>query len=164
MITVKFWLLSLCHTDNSILACAHSIKYIIPVYTSMHIAIINPRRMRHRVMVVILCVCICLSVTTKSATYLVYASKIRYMCIIGFFTVFSRLFVVWLSFLKTLRSKVLPTTTAFLTSWQALGRQKGQQQGQLIGTTQANSNTSTTAENWPIVVKIITSQAKPPSS
>jgi hypothetical protein len=41
--------------------------------------IINPRRMRCRVTVVVLCVylSVCLSVTTLTATYLIYESKVR---------------------------------------------------------------------------------------
>ena len=51
--------------------------------------------MRHKVTVVILCVCVCmsvcLSVTTKSATYLIYTWKARYL------RVLYGIFVVWLS-------------------------------------------------------------------
>ena len=48
------------------------------VYTE-DFTIFNPRCMRRRVTVVVLSVCasVCLSVTTKSATYLVYTSKTR---------------------------------------------------------------------------------------
>jgi hypothetical protein len=60
--------------------------------------------MRRKVTVVVLsvCVCVCLSVTTKSATYLVYTWKTR--CHRVLYDVFKD-FVVWPS-LKTLRSRV----------------------------------------------------------
>ena len=92
---------------------------------------INPRRMHRRTVTVVVCVCVyvcvcvcvcvchgvcvcvsvCLSVTTKSATYLVYTSKFR--CHRVLYDVF-KVFVVWL-LLKTPRSKLfwhhLLTTT-----------------------------------------------------
>ena len=46
---------------------------VVLLLVEFHCIIIDPRRMRRRVTVVVLSVC--LSVTTKSATYLVYTSR-----------------------------------------------------------------------------------------
>ena len=65
--------------------------------------------MRCKVTVVGVCVClsVCLSVTMKSATYLIYSPRARYLRVLyGVLKVF----VVWL-LLKTLRSRVMTSFT-----------------------------------------------------
>ena len=70
------------------------------VHVCMHgVYIINPQRMCCRVTVVVLCVCVCvcvcvcLSITMLTATYLVYASQVRYHRVLyGIF----KILVVWL--------------------------------------------------------------------
>ena len=72
---------------------------------SHEVSLINPRHMCRKVVVVILSMCV--SVCLLPRWNLLHTSFVRRkQGVIGFFTVFSRFFVVWL-LLKMLRSKVL---------------------------------------------------------